>query len=163
MKNHILTLTLILASATAMATPQSYTLGSLKELCALEDYEAEQDAFVELKSDDIAERQSLTAEELRMINLHLRDVEYTDKDLSAEEIISLFRGEGELAYNDLYIITFQARKSGRIYVQVKTWPGDNPYGLIFDAQTGRTVAHNGDSSITLLTNAGPYSCWSLSK
>ncbi|WP_347359164.1 hypothetical protein [Bdellovibrio sp.] len=162
MKKFILILSLF-AVSTSFAKGQK--LENLKELCALEaeheeDYES---IFNEQSTLDIKEINSLTAFELGLVNAHLVQEQYTAKDLTFAEIKALFSEGGEQSYNDLHLITFKSKVTGRTYIQVKTWPGDNPYGLIFDAKTGKTLAHNGDDSIVLLTQNGPYSCWSLNK
>lgn len=162
MKKFIFVLSLF-AVSTSFAKGQK--LENLKELCALEAEHAEdyESTFEELSTLDIKEINSLTAFELNLVNAHLVQEQYTSKALTFAEIKKFFSAEGEQPYNDLYIITFKSKVTGRTYIQVKTWPGDNPYGLIFDAKTGKTLAHNGDDSIVLLTQNGPYSCWSLNK
>nr|BFD62271.1 hypothetical protein BdHM001_09520 [Bdellovibrio sp. HM001]BFD67809.1 hypothetical protein HAGR004_28310 [Bdellovibrio sp. HAGR004] len=162
MKLFIFVLSLF-AVSTSFAKGQK--LENLKELCALEaEHEEDYDnTFAELGTLDIKEINSLTAFELKLVNAHLVQEQYTTKALTFAEIKKFFSEEGEQPFNDLHIITFQSKVTGRTYIQVKTWPGDNPYGLIFDAKTGKTLAHNGDDSIVLLTQNGPYSCWSLNK
>jgi hypothetical protein len=113
---------------------------------------------------DIKNINSLTDFQLKLVNQHLIEQEYTPKALSFAEIKALFSKDGEEEYNDLYIITLKFKKTGKSYIEVKSYPGDNPYGLIFEAQTGKLVAMNGDDSISLLTeHGGQVSCYDLSK
>ncbi|WP_374035190.1 hypothetical protein ACES2I_05205 [Bdellovibrio bacteriovorus] len=167
MKHQILALALTLTSAAAFAAPQSYSLPALKELCAMdagsEDEFAFEKAFSDVSEYDIDEVTSISDKDLAMVNAHLMDHEYTAKPLTLTEIKALFGPEGDESSNDLYVITFKSKTTGRIYTHVKTYPGDNPYGLIFDNKTSKPVAHNGDGSIVLLTNNGSYSCWELDK
>ncbi|CAE79063.1 hypothetical protein AB1A81_05260 [Bdellovibrio bacteriovorus] len=167
MKHQILALALTLTSATAFAAPQSYSLPALKELCAMdagnEDEFAFEKAFADVSEFDIKEVQSISDKDLAMVNAHLVDHEYTANALTFAELKALFGPGGDQAYNDLYVITFKSKTTGRVYTHVKTYPGDNPYGLIFDNKTLKPVAHNGDGSIVLLTNNGSYSCWELDK
>lgn len=169
MKMLFLSLALITASRTTFANTSHQIIKSLQELCLLEPQERQEEQdnfenkFVEVRSLDIKTVDALTDSELKMVNAHLLSEKYVEKVLTFAEAKALFSDGGEQAYNDLYVITFKSNASGRTYVQVKSYPGDNPYGLIFDAKTGKAVAHNSDDSITLLTDNGPYSCWILQK
>lgn len=167
MKKMIFALSLILAANTVSAKVPGQKLSDLKELCALDaaqdDENAYENAFTTVSTLDIKEISSLTEAELIMANAHLIGEEYTTANLTFAEIKALFSEGGDQHYNDLYIITFKSNVTGRIYTQVKSYPGDNPYALIFDAKKLKAVAHNGDDSIVLLTDNGSYSCWELSQ
>lgn len=131
------------------------------ELCQMEDYDASIAAFEELETLDIKQVSSLTGFQLDLVNQHLVQQEYTPKALTFAEIKALFSSDGDEGYNDLYLITYKSKKSGKIYIQAKTWPGDNPYGLIF-TDAGKLVGHNGDGSISLFTiSGGQVSCFEL--
>lgn len=131
------------------------------ELCQMEDYDASLAAFEEVESLDIKQINSLTSFQLDLVNQHLIHQEYTPKALTFAEIKALFSNDGEEGYNDLYLITYKSKKSGKIYIQAKTWPGDNPYGLIF-TQAGKLVAYNDDDSISFATlSGGQVSCFEM--
>lgn len=106
----------------------------------------------EVSSLDINDLTSLPGKILALVNQHLIEREYTAKDLSFAEIKELFT-TGEEAYNDLYIITYQAKHTGAKYLEVKTFPGDNPYSLIFNEQ-GKLVANTQDGSVSLKVGPG---------
>lgn len=134
------------------------------ELCQLEAEDGSEVAYEEVESLDIKKITSLTEFQLNLVNQHLLEREYTSKALSFAEIKALFSKGGQEEYNDLSIITMKFKTTGKLYVEVKSYPGDNPYGLIFEAQTGKLVAMNGDDSIYLFTQHGDQvSCYDLSK
>lgn len=167
MKTLILTIALSLTALTATAAPKSNSLEALKELCALDAGQksetAYEDTFLQLAKLDIKKISTLSATKLAMVNTHLVNEEYIQSPMTFAEIKALFSPEAEYGYDDLYIITLKSKATGRIYTYVRSYPGDNPYGLIFDSKTHKAVAHNGDDSIVLLTDNGSYSCWELDK
>lgn len=124
--------------------PQPVPANLPVELCALED-DSYETKFDELSTIDIKDAQSLSPFLLGLVNQHLA-AEYEKAPQTFEEIKAMFSKGGDEEYNDLYIITFRSKASGKVYIQVKTWPGDNAYGLIFDTQ-GAVMALNGDDSI----------------
>ena len=134
------------------------------ELCQLEAEEGSKVDYEEVESLDIREVKSLTDFQLNLVNQHLLEREYTSQALSFAEIKALFGKGGQEEYNDLAIITMKFNKTSKLYIEVKSYPGDNPYGLIFEAQTGKLVGMNGDDSIYLFTQSGDQvSCYDLSK
>jgi len=126
------------------------------ELCQLEagGVPGATGAFTELETLNIKDVVSLTAGQLSFVNQHLLDQEYTSEVLNLADIKALFSGDGEQASNDLFLYTFASAKSGKVYVQVKSWPGENPYAHIFAAESGVLVALNRDDSVSLITESG---------
>ncbi|WP_374035189.1 hypothetical protein ACES2I_05200 [Bdellovibrio bacteriovorus] len=159
MRSLILTLSLLIAG------PTMASVDTLKELCALDSFHDEEQAyeknFTETDTLDIRKVQSLSEKELNMVNAYLIGEDFTTQALSFPEIQALFVGDGDLAYNDLHLITFKSNSSGLVYTQILSWPGDNPVGLIFDRLTGKAVAHNSDDSISLLAEKGEIWCGDL--
>lgn len=134
------------------------------ELCHLEAEEGSEDAYEEVESLDIKQISSLTDFQLNLVNQHLLEREYIPQALSFAEIKALFSKGGQEEYNDLSLITMKFKETGKLYIEVKSYPGDNPYGLIFEAKTGKLVGMNGDDSIYLFTEHGDQvSCYDLSK
>ncbi len=61
-------------------------------------------------------------------------------------------------YDELYVIVFDSKKTGRRYIEVRAYPGDNPVGVFYDAETGERLANNEDSSYYLVTPEGEIYC-----
>lgn len=162
MKKIILFLSLIVISFadSAYAQKQANSLKSLQELCVLEEPE-DSNIFDQIVKVDIKEADSISDFLLKLVNKHLIQQQYTDKELTYDEVKALFSDRGEQGYNDLYIEVFGSRTSGNVYVEVKSYPGDNPYALIFDGYDGKVVASNQDDSISLITNKGLFNCQDL--
>lgn len=146
-----------------VANAQEKAAGLPVELCKLESYDdADAEAFVEVENVDVKAATSLSAFQLDLVNQHLIEREYTPKALTLAEIQALFSGNGEERYNELYLVTLKAKESGNTYIQAFSYPGDNQYGLIFEAKTGKLVGHNGDGSISLYKqNGSTVSCYDL--
>jgi hypothetical protein len=133
------------------------------ELCQMDaGVESQEEVFEDLEVLDIKEINSLNPFLLDLINQHLLE-EYSQKTLTFTEIKALFSDDGEERFNDLQIITFKSKKTEKVYIQVKTWPGDNPYGIIFEDKTGKVLAYNGDDSISLVDGSSKVSCYKLNK
>lgn len=132
---------------------------NLYELCVLEEEESEiSKSFDVVQSIDIKQTQSISEFLLKLVNVHLIEEQYTEKSLSFQEVKKLFSNDGEQGYNDLYITAFGSKKTGNLYVEVKSYPGDNPYALIFNAYEGKVVAKIQDGSVMLVTNKGARYC-----
>jgi len=154
----LLTLTMI-----AQARPQIDKPQLKLELCDLET-DASDDTFTEIRTIDIDKTKTLSPFLLKLANEHLIAQGYVKTEQTLPEIKALFGEKGEESFNDLYIVFFISKKTGQKYIQVKTWPGDNPMGLIFEADSGKLVGHNSDDSISLVTlSGGDVSCYELSK
>lgn len=154
--NAAFVMTSILVSVTTLAKENE--LENLKELCVIEDGEEISQTFKVYQFIDVKKERSLSSSLLNLVNIHLLEQNYTDQSLSFREIKALFSGQGEQGYNDLYVTFFGSETTGNQYVEVKSYPGDNPYGQIFDAGNGEIVAHNADGSLTLVTDQGPFTC-----
>jgi hypothetical protein len=111
---------------------------------------------------DIKEVQSLSPQIVSFINQHLQIEQYTTADLDFAAIQKLFTRGGELAYNDLYVIAYNSKSDGATYTEIKSYPGDNPYSLFFDA-AGKVVARSEDGSIGLKIGTETVYCWSASQ
>jgi len=161
MKKTILLLVTGLISVNAIAfedkIPRDVT--RLPEICQLETEFS--DRLFEAQSFDILKMPSLDEKLLKMVNAYLDGDEAKTKDMSLEEIKAFIRGE--YSSYDLGLTLLKHRTSGKEYVYVNSYPGDNEFGLYFDAKTGDVVADNGDGSITLNTNHGQISCYDLIK
>ncbi|QDK45680.1 hypothetical protein DOM22_11240 [Bdellovibrio sp. ZAP7] len=154
MKTMILSLALLISTNAFAAADFSKKL----ELCALQtsdDPEAYEKAFSETFI-YVNKATSLTDEQVRMINAHLIQVEYTTEPLTFAEIKALFT-TGEQQYNDLYFVTMKSKTTGAIFFEAKSYPGDNPYGVVFTA-TGDLAAYNQDDNITLVEGQATYAC-----
>lgn len=158
MKKFVLSASLIVLSISSAATAKSSAaLKNVQELCALEEEETSE-SFNEIARVDIKTTESISDFFLNLVNIHLIEQQYTDKALSFEEVKALFGNQGDQGYNDLYITTFESRSTGNFYVEVKSYPGDNPYATIFNAQDGKILARNSDGSIALITKKGTVYC-----
>lgn len=160
MKKILLNSALVLTSIffTDAALAKGTDLANLKELCVIENGEELSQTFDVYQFIDIKKEQSLSYFFLKLVNVHLLEQKYSEKVLNFSEIKALFSHQGEQGYNDLYITFFGSKTTGNQYVEVKSYPGDNPYAQIFDARNGKIVAHNADGSITLLTRNGLVNC-----
>jgi hypothetical protein len=155
MKNMLLAFAFLMTSTTAFAAAD---FSKKMELCALqtsEDPEAYEKAFSETFI-YVNKAKSLTAEQVRMINAHLVQVEYTTEPLSFEQIKALFT-TGEQKYNDLYLVTMTSKTTGAVFYEAKSYPGDNPYGAVFTA-AGDLAAYNQDDNITLIDGQATLEC-----
>lgn len=160
MNKLFLTISLTLMSLSfadaAFAAPSNAK--NLYELCVLEEESEISNSFDVVQSIDIKQAQSISEFLLKLVNVHLIEEQYTEKVLSFQEVKKLFSNEGEQGYNDLYITAFGSKKTGNLYVEVKSYPGDNPYSLIFNAYDGKVVAKTQDGSVMLITNKGARYC-----
>ncbi|WP_413581658.1 hypothetical protein [Bdellovibrio sp. HCB288] len=129
------------------------------ELCALQsssDDEVYHQAFSET-SLYINKAKAVSAVQLKLINQHLLEQEYVTAPLkNLAEVQALFT-TGDQQYNDLYLITMTSKTSGTVYHEVKSYPGDNPYSLVFSAK-GQLVAMNRDQNITLVNGQESFDC-----
>ncbi|MGZ3782343.1 MAG: hypothetical protein ACXVCY_16955 [Pseudobdellovibrionaceae bacterium] len=154
----LLSLTVFSFVGSVALAQNSNSLENLEELCLLEQPSENSNFFKEIVKIDLKTTDSISDFYLKLVNFHLIKEQYTDKQLSLNEVKALFSPTGEQGYNDLYITKFISKNSGNIYVEVKSYPGDNPYSLIFNGHTGDVVASNEDDSITLTTNKGTVNC-----
>ncbi|MGZ3818883.1 MAG: hypothetical protein ACXVCU_19575 [Bdellovibrio sp.] len=159
MKTMMLLLLTVFSFIGSVALAQnSNSFENLKELCLLEQPSENSNFFKEIVKLDIKTTDNISEFYLKLVNVHLIKEQYTDRPLSLNEVKSLFRANGAQSYNDLYITEFVSKNSGNIYIEVISYPGDNPYALIFNGHTGNVVASNEDDSITLATDKGPLNC-----
>ncbi len=151
MKQILLVLSLLIFSVFAQALPKHSVLCQLQE-------DASKD-LVTISDNNIEEMTSLSPSVVKLINQHLRELEYTDHDLTFNEIQKLFT-EGEYRHDDLYVSSLQDKVTGTVYLEVYSAPGDNTYGLFFDIQ-GRVVGAYQDGDIYLNNNGEKTSCYDL--
>ncbi|KHD88237.1 MAG: hypothetical protein OM95_10035 [Bdellovibrio sp. ArHS] len=152
----LVSLLLILASTSpAQAKPADV------ELCTLELYEESEALFAAEEVFDIRTATSVSASELEMLNQHMNYISFEEaRTYTFAEIQEQFNDSSD----ELYIHKLTSRQTGRVYLEVKSYPGDNPYGLVFDAGTGTLLATNGDDSYTLIdSNGTKFSCYELNK
>lgn len=97
---------------------------------------------------------------LDLVNKHLIAIQYTTEAMSFNEIKMAFT-KGEEKHNDLYINTMKSF-SGKYYVEVKSYPGDNPYAHYFDAQ-GKLVGLQEDSTLSLIVGNKTVYCIDIAK
>lgn len=154
----LLSIALILASTTSAvaATKEPANL----ELCTLELYERSEELFIVEEIFDIKKAASATNFQIEMLNAHMNYISFEEpKDFTFEEIKDVF----QKSFDDLYILKLTSRKTGKVYLETKSYPGDNPYGLVFDLQ-GNVIAQNGDDSYTLIGKDGSeFSCYEVNK
>lgn len=153
MNKIVLFLSVLMMSKLALATAPANL-----ELCALEIQEEAEVQFREETIFNIKSAKSISAFHLSLINEYLKEEgnTYTFADLK-----KLFGPKGEWRFNDLYILKFTSKTSGKTYLEVRAFPGDNPVGTVFDAITGKTVALNSDDSYELIADDGSFSCYKI--
>jgi len=151
---HMMIAGLLILSSAAHAKNKATIAPQHLVLCEIGMYEEDlkNPQLQQINSLDINDLTSLPNKILDLVNQHLIEREYTPKALSFAEIKELF-STGDEAYNDLYIITYEAKHTGAKYLEVKTFPGDNPYSLIFNEQ-GKLVANTQDGSVSLKVGPG---------
>lgn len=146
MVTHILALALLVSSSLSFAKTTQFT----NELCAIEYADSYDKNFDEISATEIFEYKTITPELLKLINNHLIALDYTTKELSLEEIQHLFSQDGDYYYDGMTITYFQSNKSGQVYLQTMSWPGENPYSFNYNADTLELRAVGQDATITLV-------------
>lgn len=158
MKSVILSAFLVLAAVSAQAFDASIPN---VELCNLESgYEPEdlEKIFTEKVIFDIKEAKSVSPALWAMIKEYYEG--YTSESVTFEKLKKDFGPKGDESYNDLNVYKFQFAATGNVYFEVRTWPGDNAVGMVFNAK-GEFVASNGDGSYQLASTK--ISCWEIIK
>ncbi|WII73192.1 hypothetical protein QJS83_04810 [Bdellovibrio sp. 22V] len=142
------------ASAIAFAEAPAHV-----ELCALEIYEEQEVQFTTKELFDIKTAKSISPFFLSLLNHY-----YGGEPKTFAEFKALYGEHGDESYNDLIIYELTSNTTGRVYLEVKSWPGDNPVGFVHDPKTGEVLASNGDDSYTLFYgNNQEFSCYELNK
>lgn len=153
----LLVLTVLSLNASAWDEKMPPGVLRLPELCQLEtDYGS---LLFESQSFDVLNMYNLDAKVLDMVNQHLQTSDYTKIPMTLSEIKQLFAQE--YSYDEIHVTFLKHRSSGKQFVYVNSYPGDNEYGLYFSAETGKVAASNGDGSISLNAEHGALSCYSL--
>lgn len=111
------------------------------------------DALFDTETITVREVSELSAFNLALVNDYLIQQQMADHALSLAEIQALFSPEGEESSNDLYILTRRAKSNGEISIEVRSYPGDNPVGTIYDA-SGKHIGDNGDDSYSFIDASG---------
>ncbi|KYG68213.1 hypothetical protein AZI87_02855 [Bdellovibrio bacteriovorus] len=154
----LLSIALILASTTSAvaATKEPANL----ELCTLELYEPSEELFITEEIFDVRKATSVSKLELKMLNAHLNYISFEEpKEFTFEDVKAAFAN----GFDELYILKLTSRKTGKVYLETKSYPGDNAYGLVFDLK-GNVIAQNGDDSYTLIGKDGSeFSCYEVNK
>lgn len=139
MAKFILSTFLVLASSLV----QAESLPSHVELCALEQDENSA-VYSVTKIFDIKDDDTISKANFELVRRYFYSSE--GKNYSFAQIKRMFSEGGEEQYNDLYIFKYVFKKSRHVYIEVRTYPGDNAVGVVFDAKTKEIVATNGDGS-----------------
>ncbi|XGC80144.1 hypothetical protein ACES2L_12510 [Bdellovibrio bacteriovorus] len=150
-----LTMTLLLSFGAFAQVPQNV------ELCELEIWDEREAAFVQEDLLDIKKDANPSAIFAKLVEQHFA-VQY-EQTLPYAEIRKQFLADGDNEYNDLYIHRLTHTATGKVYLEVKSYPGDNPYGAIYTADGKKMLATNSDSSIDLITKNGTFSCYEINK
>lgn len=115
--------------------------------CGLPDYFDTEETVVELAGGKtLEEGVELTLLQRQQVVVAARALISDEGQVEIEtagEAIRLLREWGV----DAYIENFRVAGRSQIFTQVKTYPGDNPVGVIFRAGTRTIIAYNGDNSI----------------
>ena len=150
MKHLFFALSLVLGFSSAQAKIQH----PYADVCAVvpseEDYESEVNtAIEEVENLDIDTMSEASSVLLSMLNDHVTSIYEVQGPLTLAQIKELYSDNGPLKYDDLYVLTWKVKATGRTYVETKSYPGDNSYGFVFTPE-GKVVATNGDDDYTLL-------------
>jgi len=156
MKHMMMILSLTILSTAAFAAPKHIALCEIQQ--AEEDIKTPD--LVYITDTNIKDVESVTAYQTVLLNRYLRHQEYTTQDSSFAEIKQMFSDNGEHQFDELHILTFQAKSTGNVYTQVHSYPGDNQYGLIYDIQ-GQLVASIGDGDVSILEGNKSLNCYDL--
>lgn len=147
MKQMITALCALMLSAPAFANGNSNSFKHIA-LCEMEtEVEDGQKDLLTISEIAVKEAISLNPSLLKLVNIHLQHQQYTTSDLSLEQVKELFT-TGIYRHDDLYIVSMQAKSTGRIYYHVLSYPGDNQYGLFFTLE-GKLVANDQDGTVSL--------------
>ncbi|UOF01161.1 hypothetical protein [Bdellovibrio reynosensis] len=150
-----LTMTLFLSFGAYAQVPQHV------ELCELEIWDEREAAFAQEDLLNIKQEANPSAIFAKLVEQHFA-TQY-EQTLPYAEIRQQFLDGGDNDYNDLYIHRLTHKASGKVYLEVKSYPGDNPYGAIYTADGYKMLATNSDSSIDLITKNGTFSCYEINK
>ncbi|GIL18447.1 MAG: hypothetical protein BroJett040_21980 [Oligoflexia bacterium] len=134
--------------AFALPTPTQ-----IQDICSMDpvyvegkDEPVSQELLNEMQSLNVAKVATLSKLQLQLVNRYLiSQLGVKKKILSLREVQDLFKKGGELQWSELYLNTYQSSVSGEIYLEVLSYPGDNPVADYFD-QGGLYVGHNSDGS-----------------
>lgn len=139
MTKFILSTLLVCASYLAQAEP----LPTHLELCALEQ-DKNSTVYSVTKIFDIKEDDTISKENFDLIRRYFYSSE--GKNYSFAQIKKMFSEGGDEEFNELYVIKYVFKKTSQVYIEVRTYPGDTASGVVFNAQSKKIVATNGDGS-----------------
>lgn len=128
------------------------------ELCELESEEVGSISLEVVHVFDIKDANEISPLYLKLINLYYNE---GNKIYTFPEIKKLFSKHGEEQFNDLYLYEITIKKTGEKFIEVRTWPGDNPVGVLFNVSNQVPVAYNGDGSYEIITQSGNKYCSDL--
>lgn len=140
----------IIATLTLIASV-SFAKTAVPEICNLQSVDVEAEALFKIQSLDIKEINSLNAGLFKLVNYHLADLDYTADEITFEGVKELFSEGGEYESDDLIIDIMTSYKTGKKYILVNTWPGDNLYASIFDSK-GKLIGKVNDGDYYLTTD-----------
>lgn len=130
-------------------------LATVAEICPLA--KESHDGLYDVKVLDITKISFLDPFYLKLANAHAMERSYIKAPLSFADLKELFTN-GEEEYNDLYIKIRTFKATGAKHIEVMSWPGDNPYSIIFDFN-GKVIATSGDGDYTVhLENGTDFNC-----
>ncbi|MNK94840.1 hypothetical protein D3C87_1150560 [compost metagenome] len=109
---------------------------------------------------DVRNVTSVSPVVLNYINQHLQREEYTTADLDLAGIQAFFAKEEP--YNEIYVVSYKVKSSGVTFTEVRSYPGDNLYSIIFDA-VGNVVADVHDGDVYLKIGTESLACWSVAE
>lgn len=128
------------------------------ELCELESRENSSESLEVVHIFDIKQENEISSFHLKLINLYFSE---ENKIFTFAELKNLFSKDGEEMFNDLYLYEITIKKTGEKYIEVRSWPGDNPVGIVFRLSNQEPVAYNGDGSYEIITHSGKKYCSDL--
>lgn len=138
---------IVLSSAAFAAAPEEFTHIAVCKIGTK--------AMPEVDTIDLTTAETVNPLQLGMINEYLQ---LEGGPFTWKQIRKMMEKGGSLQYDDLYFNTYAVAATGKVYVEVKSYPGDNPYSFIFTPE-GELVATNSDDSIDIVdAKLGNYAC-----
>ena len=144
--------------ASLLSVVYVHAAAPMSEICKLEERETS-DFFT---SELVFDADKPDANPPKYVDLLERAVsEILNSQMNYEQIKAAFTDGGDEEFNDLYMTELVSNLTGKTYVQVLSYPGDNPYGLFFDAQTKKVVGAIEDGDYSILVNGKKTYCTDL--
>lgn len=141
----------------SLAKSPTTTLAPI-EICELESGENNSESLDVAHVFDIKKENKISSLYLKLINTYFNE---ENKIYTFAELKNLFSKDGEEMFNDLYLYEITIKKTGEKYIEVRSWPGDNPVGVVFRLSNQEPVAYNSDGSYEIITHSGKKYCSDL--